>query len=112
MWKARMKELGYKTVRVETTKAYDETSANIAFNMQFADGGLTLSDVSKLTNIDDNITNGIFDVQNNSEGIRVVDGAIIGLRHRTTFCSHRKPLIGIKSLPLHSTKTVIQDAEA
>ena len=52
----RMTQLGYKTARVETTKAYNETSANIAFNMQFADGGLTLSDVSKLTNIDDNIT--------------------------------------------------------
>lgn len=85
---ARMKELGYKTVRVETTKAYDETSANIAFNMQFADGGLTLSDVSKLTNIDDNITNGIFDVQNNSEGIRVVDGAIIAPEGSVVFNIH------------------------
>lgn len=83
-----MKELGYKTVRVETTKAYDETSANIAFNMQFADGGLTLSDVSKLTNIDDNITNGIFDVQNNSEGIRVVDGAIIAPEGSVVFNIH------------------------
>lgn len=85
---ARMKELGYKTVRVETTKAYGETSANIAFNMQFADGGLTLSDVSKLTNIDDNITNGIFDVQNNSEGIRVVDGAIIAPEGSVVFNIH------------------------
>lgn len=85
---ARMKELGYKTVRVETTKAYDETSANIAFNMQFADGGLTLSDVSKLTNIDDNITNGIFDVQNNSEGIRVVDGNIIAPEGSVVFNIH------------------------
>lgn len=85
---ARMKELGYKTVRVETTKAYGETSANIAFNMQFADGGLTLSDISKLTNIDDNITNGIFNVQNNSEGIRVVDGAIIAPEGSVVFNIH------------------------
>lgn len=84
----RMTQLGYKTARVETTKAYNETSANIAFNMQFADGGLTLSDVSKLTNIDDNITNGIFDVQNNSEGIRVVDGAIIAPEGSVVFNIH------------------------
>ena len=91
---ARMKELGYKTVRVETTKAYDETSANIAFNMQFADGGLTLSDVSKLTNIDDNITNGIFNIQNDSEGIRVVDGAIIAPEGSVVFNIHGIPVGG------------------
>jgi|GEM_PF-101205 len=96
---ARMKELGYKTVRVETTKAYDETSANIAFNMQFADGGLTLSDISKLTNIDDNITNGIFNVQNNSEGIRVVDGAIIAPEGSVVFNIHGIPVGGENLAP-------------
>lgn len=96
---ARMKELGYKTVRVETTKAYDETSANIAFNMQFADGGLTLSDVSKLTNIDDNITNGIFNIQNDSEGIRVVDGAIIAPEGSVVFNIHGIPVGGENLAP-------------
>lgn len=84
----RMTQLGYKTARVETTKAYNETSANIAFNMQFADGGLTLSDVSKLTNIDDNITNGIFNIQNDPEGIYVVDGAIIAPEGSVVFNIH------------------------
>lgn len=95
----RMTQLGYKTARVETTKAYNETSANIAFNMQFADGGLTLSDVSKLTNIDDNITNGIFDVQNNSEGIRVVDGAIIAPEGSVVFNIHGIPVGGENLAP-------------
>lgn len=96
---ARMKELGYKTVRVETTKAYGEASANIAFNMQFADGGLTLSDVSKLTNIDDNITNGIFNIQNDSEGIRVVDGAIIAPEGSVVFNIHGLPVGGENLAP-------------
>lgn len=95
----RMTQLGYKTARVETTKAYNETSANIAFNMQFADGGLTLSDVSKLTNIDDNITNSIFNIQNDSEGIRVVDGAIIAPEGSVVFNIHGIPVGGENLAP-------------
>lgn len=98
---AKMKELGYTTARVETTKPYNETSANIAFNMQFADGGLTLSDVSKLSGIDDSVSTGIFDFGNDldPEGIYVVNDSIIAPEGSVVFNIHGIPVGGENLAP-------------
>lgn len=98
---AKMKELGYTTARVETTKPYNETSANIAFNMQFADGGLTLSDVSRLSGIDDSVSTGIFDFGNDldPEGIYVVNDSVIAPEGSVVFNIHGIPVGGENLAP-------------
>ena len=67
-----MTALGYKTTRVETVEAYEKPSLKYRFNMQFSDGGLIMSNVQKIDNIETGVN--VIEAEN---GVYVRDGKII-----------------------------------
>ena len=68
----QMTALGYKTTRVETVEAYEKPSLKYRFNMQFSDGGLIMSNVQKIDNIETGVN--VIEAEN---GVYVRDGKII-----------------------------------
>ena len=68
----QMTELGYRTIRVETVAAYEKPSVSYQFNMQYANRGMTRSNIQKI----DNIGTGVNAIEAEN-GVYVRDGKII-----------------------------------